>query len=398
MHLRDYNRKVVREFAAAIAGEDELLSVERTRRMLDLLDDKELQAKFDRWRSTGKTEGDNRKATIVKAKAPKVVRVPLPPDFNQAPIERTPDTSLQAKVDRNRAIVEDYKNGVPSTKLAEKYKISRERVCQIIRPYGVIEDRMGERLALQIARYEARKAKREARRQKTIDALEMVKRDNISLAEAAIRVGLNRGQMYSDTKKLQLAHSGLSSHGRWSRNWTERNETIERMRREGASWDEINRHFGMFGLISHAKKHLPHLWSQEELEIHHAARAKLSKVIESGVKKPPALKGQAAISEVAKRKNAADLLSYTEGDPIPNEDTLENRVKYFQTLKEEEFTSSEIALMAQKKFNNPGITRNTVLGVLFRDKVKNEKEGKPESEASKQFFTVAEQADKGAKE
>lgn len=147
--------------------------------------------------------------------------------------------NLEGKVERNRLWVQLYKNGRSATSIAAEYGVSRERVCQILRPYDVIEDKRLERIAVQLARVEARLAKKQACREKVEKVVGLVK-SGLSWADAGALVGLTRRSMHHQVRNLGVK----SQHGRW-RDFTERKRIIKEMRAEQKTWDEIGKALGL---------------------------------------------------------------------------------------------------------------------------------------------------------
>lgn len=170
-----------------------------------------------------------------------------------------PDLIVQ-KLARNVRMVEEYtQEGKSSVDLAAKYNISRERVCQILRPHGVIADKRAESIALQLQRYDERQQRKQERKNKTALAMELVRQQGISYREAAIRVGLTQAQFDNDRAVQGLRHLGLNKHGRWGREreWAERKRIIRKMRGEGASWDQICAVLGVTSVYAWCKEHMP---------------------------------------------------------------------------------------------------------------------------------------------
>lgn len=160
----------------------------------------------------------------------------------------------QALTARNESIVNDYKAGSTCAALAEKHGVSRERICQILRPHGVIEDKFAKRLEAQIARLERRYQKRQARIRLAEKMAELV-RAGQSWRRAGEAVGIPEYKIA--TFRALLSSIPTSDHGRW-RDFSERKERVRQMRAEGKTWEQINASFGR-QIYPWVAKHMPEL-------------------------------------------------------------------------------------------------------------------------------------------
>lgn len=142
--------------------------------------------------------------------------------------------------ERNVAIVAAYERGeMNATELGEKYGLTRERVCQILRPTNVIakaaERRRIAQEEAQSASVSAKAALRADREQKISQGIGMV-RAGMSIAAATVHLGLPANVLLLACKMAGIA----SQHGRW-RSLQPKIDLIRKLRSEGLSFSEISR-------------------------------------------------------------------------------------------------------------------------------------------------------------
>lgn len=156
--------------------------------------------------------------------------------------------------ERNRGIIQEYVDGATCGGLADKYDLSRERVCQILRPAGVIEDKEAARIVRRLVRIEQKIARREVKRE-LAEKVESLVRAGASWLQAAAEAGVSLGQLQTIQAK-----SGLkSNHGSW-RDFSERPAMIAGLRAQGASWASINTRFGI-NVYAWARANMPELFN-----------------------------------------------------------------------------------------------------------------------------------------
>ena len=183
---------------------------------------------------------------------------------SSAPVSSKPDDAplvpVESKVERNHKIIKEYKAGATSIELGEKYQISSERICQILRPHGAIEDKQAERFVLKLNELEAKFAKRRERREKAERAAQMVS-EGMSMREASLRVGLRQKVVESISRNYGIK----SKHGRWSRiDYPERKRIITEMRAEGKTWAEISGRLVNSSIYPWARLHMPELFPPKD--------------------------------------------------------------------------------------------------------------------------------------
>jgi hypothetical protein len=173
-----------------------------------------------------------------------------------APVERRCGMKLSRDqiAERNRGIIQEYVDGATCGGLADKYDLSRERVYQILRPAGVIEDKEAARIVRRLVRLEQKIARREVKRE-LAEKVESLVRAGASWLQAAAEAGVSRGQLQTIRAK-----SGLkSNHGRW-RDFSERRAMIAGLRAQGASWKSISVLLGS-GIYPWARANMPELFN-----------------------------------------------------------------------------------------------------------------------------------------
>lgn len=143
--------------------------------------------------------------------------------------------------DRDVAITVAYEQGENSQALAEKYGVSRERICQILRRTNVIEHRAERRAAVQqtiTAEVAQLKAAAKSDFDQTIAAGVELVRGGASINEAGRAVGLQKygaGLLARACKQAGVK----TQHGRW-RDRAPKVARARALREDGKTWSEIS--------------------------------------------------------------------------------------------------------------------------------------------------------------
>lgn len=146
----------------------------------------------------------------------------------------------QQFLERDVVITSAYEGGENSQQLADRYGITRERVCQILRRSNAIEHRAERRKIIGQAIAEETEALRDAARaeweEKIARAVELVK-DGESLAEAGRITGLTRNKV--NYLSYVCKQAGIETkHGRW-RDHEPKIARVRELRAQGNTWDVI---------------------------------------------------------------------------------------------------------------------------------------------------------------
>ena len=147
---------------------------------------------------------------------------------------------------RNAEIIQKYKDGISVGKLGAEYGITRERVCQILRPHNLTNLKVEQR---RVAREEAeaerdliREQNRLAREGKIAQALDIV-RNGGSRNDAIAATGLPVYLIVRACEEAGMPHN----HGRWNREdeFQERISRAKELRAQGKTWSEVGRALGI---------------------------------------------------------------------------------------------------------------------------------------------------------
>lgn len=131
---------------------------------------------------------------------------------------------------RNEDIRRKYEAGATAQVLADEHGISRERVCQLLRPYHLIDmKQLRRQVAAQIVAENIEQEKQAARAK--IDQAIALVNSGMSVVKAAHSIGLTRHVVQHACFKAG-ANSGK---GRWRRDYSHRIETLTRLVGEGRS-------------------------------------------------------------------------------------------------------------------------------------------------------------------
>lgn len=127
-------------------------------------------------------------------------------------------------------------------KLGERYGISRERVCQVLRKTNTISTVQERRsMAKKALAKEVKAAKVEAKRIWNAElqkALKLV-REGTSLREAVKQSGIKlHSNFANELGKLVRVEGVELKHGRW-RDFSERKARLTKLREKGYSWKEV---------------------------------------------------------------------------------------------------------------------------------------------------------------
>jgi hypothetical protein len=164
-----------------------------------------------------------------------------------------PRRRARPKGDRNAAIIEKYKNGASVNQIGTEYGVTRERVCQILRPHNLTNIKLEQR---RVAR-ELAESEREAIKEK-------MKGDRAAQVAAAIEIVRAGGSRNDAVRQTGLpVHLVLDAcdkaglprhHGRWKREaeFQDRIKQIREKREQGKTWEEIGR-----AEYSWAIRHMP---------------------------------------------------------------------------------------------------------------------------------------------
>lgn len=162
--------------------------------------------------------------------------------------------------ERNKDIIEKYKSGLSAEQIGQEYGITRERVCQIIRPL-LLPQLKAERARLAREALAAETAaiteEVKAERKAQIERAVQLVRDGASRNEAARQTGLLISQIQIACKAAGLPHL----YGKWGRvpELEQRAKDIRRQRAEGKTWDEIGQ-----SNYAWAVRHLPDIIGQHQ--------------------------------------------------------------------------------------------------------------------------------------
>lgn len=151
-----------------------------------------------------------------------------------------PRPRRRPKTDRNAQIIEKYKNGASAEQIGSEYGITRERICQILRPHNLTNIKAEQK---RIAREFV-----EAERSKIVDQIKSTRAGAVAEAVAIVRNGGSRNDAVRRTGlPVHVVHSACNQaglphrHGRWAREieFQKRMDLIRTMRAEGKLWNEI---------------------------------------------------------------------------------------------------------------------------------------------------------------
>jgi hypothetical protein len=144
---------------------------------------------------------------------------------------------------RNEEIIEKYMNGATATALGIEYGLSRERVCQFLRPLHLTETRIERRrIAREAIEKEAADIKAQAKAEfgaKAAEAVELI-RGGLSISEACRKIGLTAGQQMALVRAACEKAGVESRHGRW-RDFGPKIARVRELRAENKVWSEIDR-------------------------------------------------------------------------------------------------------------------------------------------------------------
>lgn len=151
-----------------------------------------------------------------------------------------PRRECRPQADRNVEIIRKYKSGDSVITLASEYGVTRERICQILRPHNLTNiKREQRRVAREVV---------EAERSMIVAQFNYARAEAIAQAVEIVRGGGSRNDAIRQTglpPHVVLAacdQAGLPRrHGRWKREseFQERAARIRAMRAEGKTWSEI---------------------------------------------------------------------------------------------------------------------------------------------------------------
>lgn len=111
---------------------------------------------------------------------------------------------------REASMCQDYRNGFRTPELAERYGLSRERVRQILKPFGLIAENKKRKAQQRLDREISHAARKEAFERRRLDAIEMVQ-NGVSIAKAARATRLSPTTVQNDVRERNVK----SIHSRW---------------------------------------------------------------------------------------------------------------------------------------------------------------------------------------
>lgn len=146
------------------------------------------------------------------------------------------------KANRNEEIVQAYRDGLSSVELAERFGVSRERVCQILRRTNEIalasERKRIARAALAAERQQIASAALQDWNRK-VDAVIAGVKNGRSISDVGRDLGLT-GNEKSKIGKVLRANGIPIRHGKHGRDWSAKIARVRELRASGYTWDRIS--------------------------------------------------------------------------------------------------------------------------------------------------------------